>query len=100
MVTIDWTNQIFDDIDIITEYMAQYSKPLAKTFVEKVFEKAELLKNFPEMGRMVPEIESPKVRELIYKQYRIVYQIVSKDKIRMLTVYHSAQPLSLDSLFN
>ena len=67
MVTIDWSNQIFDDIDNIAEYLSQYSKPLAKTFVEKVFEKPELLKNFPEMGRMVPEIGSPKVRELIYK---------------------------------
>lgn len=100
MVTIDWSNQIFDDIDTIAEYMSQYSRPLAEAFIEKIFEKAELLKSFPEMGRMVPEIGSPKVRELIYKQYRIVYQLVSKDKIRMLTVHHSAQPLSLDSLFN
>lgn len=99
MVTIDWSNQVFDDIDSIAEYLSQYSKPLAKAFVDKVFQKAELLKNFPEMGRMVPEVGSRNVRELIYKQYRIVYQLVSKDRIRILTVHHSAQPLSLDSLF-
>ncbi|AQG81372.1 type II toxin-antitoxin system RelE/ParE family toxin [Spirosoma montaniterrae] len=100
MVTLDWSNQIVDDIDNIAEYLSQYSKPLAETFVEKIFEKADLLRNFPEMGRMVPEVESPKVRELIYKQYRIVYQIVSNNRIRMLTVYHSAHPLSLNSLFS
>ncbi len=99
MVTIDWSNQVFDDIDSIAEYLSQYSKPFAEAFVSKVFEKAELLKSFPEMGRIVPEIGSKNVRELIYKQYRIVYQIVSRDKIRILTVHHSAQPLSLDSLF-
>lgn len=96
MVTIDWSNQVFDDIDSTAEYLAQYSKPFAKAFVDKVFEKVDHLKSFPEMGRMVPEIGSPKVRELIYKQY----QIVSNNHIRVLTVQHSAQPLSLDSLFN
>ena len=99
MVTIDWSNQVFDDLDSIAEYLAQYSKPYAEAFVSKVFEKVELLKNFPEMGRMVPEVGSKNVRELIYKQYRIVYQLISKTKIRVLTVHHSAQPLSLDSLF-
>ncbi len=100
MATIDWSNQVFDDIDTIADYLSQRSDPLAKSFVDNVFRKAELLKNFPEMGRMVPEVGSKNVRELIYKQYRIVYQLVNKDKIRILTIYHSAQPLSLDSLFD
>ena len=100
MVTIDWSNQVFGDIDSTADYLAQYSKPFARAFVDKVFEKVDHLKTFPEMGRMVPEIGGPKVRELIYKQYRIVYQIVSNNHIRILTVQHSSQPLSLDSLFN
>ncbi|KAB7732012.1 type II toxin-antitoxin system RelE/ParE family toxin [Rudanella paleaurantiibacter] len=100
MVAIDWSNQVFEDIDTIAEYLAQYSKPLANAFVEKVFEKVELLKNFPEMGRMVPEIGSTKVRELLFKQYRIVYQLVSRDRIRILTIQHSSTPLSLESLFD
>lgn len=94
MVAIDWSNQVFEDIDNIAEYLAQHSKPLANAFVEKVFEKVELLRNFPEMGRMVPEIGSTKVRELLFKQYRIVYQLVSQDRIRVLTVQHSSSPLS------
>lgn len=100
MVTIDWSNQAFDDIDNTAEYLSQYSKPFAKTFVEKVFEKVDNLKSFPEMGRMVPEIGSPNVRELLYRQYRIVYQIVNRERLRILTVQHSSLPLSLDSLFN
>ncbi len=100
MVTIDWSNQVFEDIDNTAEYLSQYSKPFARAFVDKVFEKVERLKGFPEMVRMVPEIGNPNVRELLYKQYRIVYQLISRDKIRVLTVQHSAQPLSLDSLFS
>lgn len=99
MVVIDWSNQVFDDLDSIAEYLATYSEAYAKTFVNKVFEKAELLKAFPEMGRMVPEVNSPRVRELVYRQYRIVYQIVSKERIRVLTVQHSSRPLALESLF-
>ena len=37
------------------------------------------------MGRMVPEISNPEIRELIVKKYRIVY-CIHEQKIEILTV--------------
>ena len=73
MVSVNWSNRVFDDIDSTADYLATYSKRYASAFVDNVFSKVERLKQFPEMGRMVPEINRPEIRELIYKQYRIVY---------------------------
>lgn len=49
----------------------------ADTLVDKIFEKAHLLENHPRLGRIVPELAGEDVRELIYKQYRVVYRIVN-----------------------
>jgi toxin ParE1/3/4 len=99
MVSLNWSNRIFDDIDTTADYLANYSKRFAKVFADSIFSKAELVKNFPEMGWIVPEINRPDIRELIYKQYRIVYQVIDSQQILMLTVHHSARPMTEESLF-
>ena len=54
MTTIHWSNKVFDEILEIKGIVAQRSERLAEAFVDKVFEKVEVLKNFPKMGRTVP----------------------------------------------
>jgi toxin ParE1/3/4 len=44
-------------------------------------------------GRAVPEIDNETIRELIYKNYRIVYQVLNKDQARILTVFQSGKKL-------
>jgi plasmid stabilization system protein ParE len=44
-----------------------------------------------EIGRMVPELQNPTIRELIEGNYRIVYQIVDLELIRIIAVTHGAQ---------
>jgi len=67
--------------------------PTAKLFVEKIYYRVDQLRHFPLSGRVVPEIERDDIRELIYKNYRIVYQSMNKDHIRILTVFHSSKNL-------
>lgn len=52
------------------------------------------------IGRVVPEFGTEEIRELIYGRYRIVYKIVDKKDIDIVTIHHSAQILSEDSLHN
>lgn len=40
-------------------------------------------------GRTLPEVDDETIRELIYKNYRIVYQVLEKNQI--LTVFHSSK---------
>ena len=54
---------------------------------------AKLLK-FPRMGRMVPEIDNPAVRKIIWLKYRIIYRI-QFDQIEIITIFHGSRDFSL-----
>ena len=69
MIIIHWSNKVFDDILHIKEHLCLSSEVLAERFVDKVFEKVEILKTFPNIGKMVTEFNRKDIRELIYKHY-------------------------------
>ena len=51
------------------------------------------------MGHIIPELNQPNWRELLYQQYRIMYQVLAPDALAILVVHHGAKPVSLESLF-
>jgi len=55
------------------ERLGALSPAYAKAFIDAIFAKADLLRRFPELGRMVPEYGDPAIRELFHRQYRIFY---------------------------
>ena len=95
MVKLIWTDQAINDLGDIGDYIAENSEKYAKLTVKKLFERTDILKTFPQAGRVVPEKNEGNVRELIEGNYRIIYEIVSADQIDILTVYHSARDLKL-----
>jgi plasmid stabilization system protein ParE len=52
----------------------------------------ERLADFPNSGRVVPELKDPAIREILLGSYRIVYR-VKGDLVELLTVYHGARVL-------
>lgn len=99
MVQINWSRQAVEDIYAASEYHRQMSVKYADTLVDRIFEKTHLLEKHPRMGRMVPELGRDDVRELLYKQYRMVYRIVDELRIDILAVHPSAKPLTDKSIF-
>ena len=91
MAQVIWTAQATEDIERIAEYVAQESEQYASLLVTKLYARAQPLRQFPLMGRMVPEKEDPSVRELIEGNYRIIYEVLSEDIVLIETVRHSAQ---------
>jgi len=51
----------------------------------------------PRIGRTVPEIANPDIRELLFKKYRIVYR-VSKNTVEILTVFEGHRLLRVDEI--
>ncbi|MGB9499682.1 MAG: type II toxin-antitoxin system RelE/ParE family toxin [Dissulfuribacterales bacterium] len=51
------------------------------------------MKDFPEMGRSVPEAEKIDVRELLFRNYRIIYY-VEPERVLVLAVIHAARNIS------
>jgi toxin ParE1/3/4 len=85
-----WRPQALRDLEAIEAYYEEVAPDFAPLFVTGAFEATERLADFPRAGRMVPEIGDEAIRELIYRQYRIIY-VVDEGSVEVLTVFHSAR---------
>ena len=99
MVQIRWSRRIIAEIHEAREYLQPFSPASAERLTDALFAKGDLLEKQPLLGRTVPEAERSDVRELFYKQYRVVYRVVSDTEILMLTLHPALRPLVVDSLF-
>jgi toxin ParE1/3/4 len=99
MVKIIWTQRSLTDLKSIAEYISQDSIKYASLTIERLIDVTSYLESNPRIGRMVPEMRrQDKIREIIYGNYRIIYQITSTQTIHILTVHHSAKRLRQTSL--
>lgn len=93
MAKVNWTFEALENLETIANYLEQYSSGLATATVDNIFKQAEYIARFPKIGRKVPEFNLDFVREVIYKNYRIVYHIIDKNRIDIIIVHHSSSPL-------
>lgn len=91
MAKVIWTEFALDDLRNIYEYIAKDSKYYASVQIEKIIGRIEQLESFPQSGRVVPEFDNERIRELIEGNYRIVYRIESNDLIGIVRIHHSAK---------
>ena len=76
----------------IKKYISRDSKFYAEKTVFEIKERISNLVYFPEMGKQVV-INKKKVRQIIYKSYRIFYQIDSNN-IYILSIFHHSRDIS------
>ncbi len=93
MVKLIWTDQAINDLGGIGDYIAETSENYAKLTVQRLYNRAQILKTFPLSGRIVPEKNEEAVRELIDGSYRIIYEVISAEQINILAVHHSSREL-------
>lgn len=90
---INWTEPALDDLEGIQTYIAKDSAYYARQFIERLFEAAKKLEDFPEIGRHVPEAEERNdIRELIFQGYRIIY-LAQANTVSVITVIHGSRDL-------
>jgi len=88
-----WSTPARNDLKQIYDYIAKDSKYYAKNVVEKIITKSENLNEFPEIGRVVPEIGDDNVRELVIYSYRLIYEVVP-DNEQILAIIHGKRDFS------
>jgi len=93
---IVWSPLALERIEDIARYIAEDSPDAAVRWVDDLFLVVERLADFPESGRMVPEVGSHRIRELIFGAYRVIYS--TKDQVDILTVRRSSQRLRVSEL--
>ena len=87
-----WTKEALDQLNSIETYIGQNNPERAEQFILFLINSTKSITNNSKIGRIVPEITNPKIREIIVKQYRIVYQIKNKN-IEILTVFNGQKQL-------
>jgi toxin ParE1/3/4 len=81
-----WTERAVRDLIAIGEYIAADNPKAARSWVEKLRQRAKKASATPRAGRIVPEIARADVREVFVRTYRIVYRIID-DGIVVLTIF-------------
>ena len=94
MVQVTWTVQAFDDLQALSEYIAQDSPRYAALFTDRLVDASARLATFPQAGRVVPEFERPDVRELLVGDYRLIYRL-RPGLAEVLAIHHGARTLRL-----
>lgn len=99
MAEINFTDQALTDIENIAVFISKNSDKYAKIQVQRFFKRVEVLEEKPLSGRVVPEINNKNIRELIMGNYRIIYLIINKSRVDILTIHSSYMLLSISPAF-
>ncbi len=91
---VRWTDPALDDLSSIKAAIAKDSPFYAKRFIERIFDAAEKLADFPELGRKVPEADyQERIREVLFQNYRIIY-LHQGGGVDILAVIHGSRDLA------
>ncbi len=92
MATIKWLPSAVRDLDRIIEYFCTDSPSYAERLSQGLLNKSVFIEQFPKFGRVVPELGHSDLREILYRNYRIVYYLDSDtDSIEVLSIFHSSR---------
>ncbi len=93
MARVVWTDEAQYWLRDIFDYIAADNPQAAAATVEGILERAQALKDFPEMGvRYRAAVRH--VRVLHYGHYRIAYLLRDHDNVDILGIFHGALDIS------
>jgi toxin ParE1/3/4 len=92
-----WTTEALRKLDEIESFIAQDNPARASAFIDLLLEKGDLIGLFPDMGRVVPELDRSEIREILVGNYRIVYRRTPAH-IEILTVFEGHRSLRFEEL--
>jgi len=94
---IIWSELSVERLNSIINFISEDNLQNALSWSESIFDQVDKLKKFPEMGRILPELNSEKIRELILGNYRVIYKVEPK-YISILTIRNFRQILPTDEV--
>lgn len=89
MAIVVWTDAAINDLNEIGEYIAKDSERYGQLVVERLFNSVDILETNPQSGKMVIEFDNEKIRELVRKNYRIIYRVVDSERIDIITIHRT-----------
>lgn len=92
MASVHWSGVSRGHLREIVAYISRDSAAYAAAVGERIVAAAEQLRQYPRLGRVVPELGDETLRELIVGNYRVVYQ-VHRRQVEVAAIIHGSQDL-------
>ena len=89
MAEIAWTEEARRWLEDIFDYIAAENPTAAARTVQGIYERAQVLTTFPEIGHRYLA-SSRNVRILLYGHYRIAYLVKDDGSVDILGVFHGS----------
>ena len=87
-----WSPAARDDLHDIVTFIARDNPNRAMSFGYELISETDQLKQFPELGRTVPEYRNDVIREIVFRPYRIVYRVNhEKESCEIARIWHAAR---------
>lgn len=84
---VKWSPEATEDLESVAEYIARDSEFYARAVVTEILSVSRNIREFPLIGRVVPEIGDERIRERFIYSYRLVYRI-EPERILIVAVIH------------
>jgi plasmid stabilization system protein ParE len=97
VATVTWLPEAIRTLDMIRLFIQRDSEIYADLVNEQISRAAQVLADFPESGRIVPEFGRRDVRELIVRRYRLVYRL-RNDNVEIVAVLDRARRIDASNL--
>ncbi len=94
MAKIRWSHEAEQWLKEIYDYIALDNPTAAGKVVSGIYDKAQVLSDFPEIGHTYREEPEGDIRILLYGHYRIAY-IITVEYIDILGVFHGALDIEI-----
>jgi plasmid stabilization system protein ParE len=89
MAEIVWTEEAVQWLEEIFEYVAAENPLAAGSVTSSIFERAQMLSDFPLIGYLYRKEQDGEIRVLLHGHYRIAY-LARAERIDILGVFHGA----------
>ncbi len=90
MSTVLWAGPALQALDDALNYIAEDNPEAAERLGRKIHTAVGRLAEFPDSGRVVPELGDPQLREVIHGPFRVIYES-GKGEVRVLAVVRAEQ---------
>ena len=80
------------DLQDVVRYISLDSPERAVAFGQFLLGSVKRLAEFPELGRIVPEFDDPSIREIVVRNYRVIYRLDEGDfRLDVVRFWHGAR---------
>ena len=93
MAEIRWTEESVRWMKYIHEFILKENPKAADKVVAGIYEKTQILSEFPEIGYVYRCEGNHKIRILVYGHYKITYLIKSLSDVEILGIFHGAMDI-------